>query len=188
MERFAYHNLEKIDFYPRSEPKEADKIVVKMWASRGEICGYGLKPLVQAPARGRGLSIEVRPENFAVLATAKTMYVYAANFVERKKVREKETEDETPYINCMPFANSALRCESSRRFNFTRFFAAMAVPVVGRSVAVMGVLMAMPREQSAGRRGCPDLPDFFNNLRHVPGTKKTHSKNYPFEQIFMHPT
>ena len=96
MERFAYHNLEKIDFYPRSEPKEADKIVVKMWAPRGEICGYGLKPLVQAPARGRGLSIEVRPENFAVLATAKTMYVYAANFVERKKVREKETEDETP--------------------------------------------------------------------------------------------
>jgi len=57
----------------------------------------------------------------------------------------------------------------------------MAVPVVGRSVAVMGVLMAMPREQSAGRRRCPDLPDFFNNLRHVPGTKKTHSKNYPFE-------
>ena len=34
MEGFAYHNLEKIDFYPRSEPKEADKIVVKMWAPR----------------------------------------------------------------------------------------------------------------------------------------------------------
>lgn len=94
MEGFAYHHLVKVDYYPNSEPKAADKIVVTMWAHRGEICGYGLKPLVQALARGRGFSIEVRPEKYAVLAPAKTMYVYAANFEERKEAREKETDAE----------------------------------------------------------------------------------------------
>ena len=90
---FAYHHLVKVDYYPNSEPKAADKIVVTLWAHRGEIVGYGLKPLVQAMARGRGFSIEVMPEKLAIFAPAQTMYVYAANFVEHKEEREKELEE-----------------------------------------------------------------------------------------------
>ena len=50
-------------------------MVVTLWAHRGEIVGYGLKPLVQAMARGRGFSIEVMPEKWAIFASAQTMYV-----------------------------------------------------------------------------------------------------------------
>ena len=93
MEVFAYHHLVKVEFFPKSEPKEADKVVVTLWAHRGEIVGYGLKPLVQAMARGRGFSIEVMPEKLAIFAPAQTMYVYAANFAEHKEEREKESEE-----------------------------------------------------------------------------------------------
>ena len=50
-------------------------MVVTLWAYRGEIVVYGLKPLVQAMARGRGFSIEVMPEKLAIFASAQTIYV-----------------------------------------------------------------------------------------------------------------
>jgi hypothetical protein len=67
--------LVKVEFPPKSESKEADKVVVTLWAHRGEIVVYGLKPLVQAMAKGRGFSIEVMPEKWAIFASAQTMYV-----------------------------------------------------------------------------------------------------------------
>ncbi|MEN9637262.1 MAG: hypothetical protein RL077_5666 [Verrucomicrobiota bacterium] len=60
----------KVEFFPKGEPKEADKVVVTLWAHRGEIVGYGLKALVQAMARGRGFSIEVMQEKLAIFAPA----------------------------------------------------------------------------------------------------------------------
>ncbi len=65
----------KVEFPPKSESKEADKVVVTLWAYRGEIVVYGLKPLVQAMARGRGFSFEVMPEKLAIFASAQTIYV-----------------------------------------------------------------------------------------------------------------
>ncbi len=46
-------------------------------------------------------------------------------------------------MSCIPRVRRALRCASFRRFIFARFFSAMMVPVLGRSLVMMGFLFAM---------------------------------------------
>jgi hypothetical protein len=94
MEVFAYHHLVKVDLFPRSEANGADKVVITMWGHRGEIVGFCLAPLVRAMARGRGLSIEVRAEKYAIIAPPNMAYVTAARFVERKENEEGTVEPE----------------------------------------------------------------------------------------------
>ena len=100
MEVFAYHHLVKVEFFPKSEPKEADKVVVTLWAHRGEIVGYGLKPLVQAMARGRGFSIEVMPEKLAIFARKRCTCMPRISWSTKKAERRSRKRVRRPHLCC----------------------------------------------------------------------------------------